>query len=133
MDLYAGSGALGIEALSRGAQHCTFVERDREAVATIRRNIADLDLGECSTVIGGEVLHRLATWTGRPVDLVLVDPPYDFGEWDELLVGIARNLREHGLVVIESGRQLSVPTGWDVVREKRYGRTWVVFLRRSAG
>jgi 16S rRNA G966 N2-methylase RsmD len=77
LDLYAGSGALGIEALSRGALHATFVERDRRALAALRRNLADLELDACARVLSGDVeqaLERLAVQPG--FDVVLMDPPY---------------------------------------------------------
>lgn len=134
-DLFAGSGALGIEALSRGATHCTFVERDRAALAVLRDNLADLDLVERSTVVPGPVMGHVA---GIDADLVFADPPYDAsdssrserpGVWAPLLAAVRAPF-----VVAESGRSIDLVAdridGWDVVREKRYGRTWVTFLER---
>src|SRR3954471_16170376 len=83
-DLFAGSGALGIEALSRGATHATFVDDDGAAVAVIRENLAGTGLaGPSATVVQGDVLRWLAT--SDPVDLALADPPYTFDQWAELL------------------------------------------------
>ena len=76
-DLYAGSGALGIEALSRGAAHCTFVERDRGAVAAIDENVATLGLVGRSRVIVGD---GIATAPRLDVDLAFADPPYGFDD-----------------------------------------------------
>ena len=81
VDAFAGTGALGIEALSRGARRAVFVDSDRAAVAAVRENLAALDL--TAEVVHGDaltVLRRL-----RDVDLVLADPPYDFAAWPELL------------------------------------------------
>ena len=75
-DLFAGTGALGIEALSRGAAHCTFVDRDADAVALIESNLASLDLADRARVVRADALVH-ARRTG-PVDLVLADPPYRF-------------------------------------------------------
>ena len=83
VDLYAGSGALGIEALSRGARRCTFVERDRDALRAIRTNLDKLSLNDCSNVVASDVLVSIGALRG--VDLVLVAPPYGFGAWTRLL------------------------------------------------
>jgi 16S rRNA (guanine966-N2)-methyltransferase len=124
IDLYAGSGALGIEALSRGAHHCTFVERDRSALQTLRSNLASLDLAERSTVLSGDSLVRVRGLAG---DLVLADPPYAFEAWRDLLASVSSPF-----VVAESGRELDEHDGWLNLRSKRYGRTWVTFLERVA-
>ncbi len=124
VDLFAGSGALGIEALSRGAAHCTFVERDARALRTLRENLAALGLEDRSTVVAAEVRSRAAKLA--PADLVLADPPYDFTEWAELLAESSA-----GFVVAESGRSIEAPDGWTLVREKRYGRTVVAFFERD--
>lgn len=129
LDLFAGSGALGIEALSRGASHCTFVERDRAAVDAIRRNVADLGLGDRTSIVVGDVLARLAVLP--PVELVLADPPYGFAGWSTLLDGLKPLTSSTGLVVLESGDPVGEVSGWETVRERRYGRTWVTFLRRT--
>lgn len=124
-DLFAGSGALGIEALSRGAAHCTFVERDRRALRTLRDNVADLDLGDRSRVVPGDATVMVK---GLDVDIVLADPPYDFEAWPELLAATSAPF-----VVAEAGRpldRLEGIDGWEVTRTKRYGRTWVTFFER---
>ncbi len=130
VDLFAGSGALGIEALSRGAESCTFIEQDRAAARVIDDNIARLGLGDRSTVRVGEAV-RLAV--GLEADLVFADPPYDFDRWGELLSGM-----EASYVVIESDRSIDPEVlfgdsatqvaRWRQIRAKRYGRTWVTFL-----
>lgn len=129
LDLYAGSGALGIEALSRGAAKCTFVERDRRALEAIRSNVSHLGIADRSNVLAGDVPTLLAGL--RQFDLVLADPPYGYDEWGRLLDLIAPCLAPDALVVAESGRELTPSDEWEIVREKRYGRAWVTFLRRS--
>ena len=74
-DLYAGSGAIGIEALSRGADHCTFVERDRDALRALRTNLDTLGLTDRSRIVTGDVL---AVAAALDAELVFADPPYDF-------------------------------------------------------
>jgi 16S rRNA (guanine966-N2)-methyltransferase len=124
-DLYAGSGALGIEALSRGAAEAVFVERDRTALRVLRDNLHALGLDDRSRVLQGDAFSL----AGRiSADLVLADPPYEFDAWPELLDKV-----DAGFVVAESGRSLEDLTAgdrWRSVRSKRYGRTWVTFFER---
>ena len=106
LDLYAGSGALGIEALSRGASSCVFVESGREACRTIGANLERLEL--TGTVVRGDVLRVLASDTGA-YDLVLCDPPYGFAEAGRLAPHLGRVLAEDGLVVFESPSRMPPP------------------------
>lgn len=123
LDLFAGSGALGIEALSRGAKHCTFIERDRDALASLQDNIKKLGIADRTTVIRADALLAAAKVTG--VDLVMADPPYEFKNWQGLLLNISAPL-----VVAESNREITGLKGWESMRSKRYGRTHVTYLRR---
>ena len=125
VDLYAGSGALGIEALSRGAATCVFVERDRAALQALRANIVALGLTDRTTIVTSDVLAWVPALRG--VDLALIDPPYEFDGWEQLL-----GLLKVPYVVAESGREVEPPAGWDLVKSRRYGRTWVTQLERVA-
>lgn len=124
IDLFAGSGALGIEALSRGAIHCIFVERDREALDSVKKNITALGLSDRSEVLSRDAMGALEMC--RDVDLVLADPPYGFSQWSALL----RNCRA-SVVVLESDREIGDIAGYVTVRERRYGRTFVAILRNE--
>ena len=124
VDLYAGSGALGLEALSRGAAHCTFVERDRTAVRAIDTNVAALGLRDRARVVVGD---GIAIAPKLPADLVFADPPYGFDDWPRLLRAV-----QGDLVVAEGPSEVAAPIGWEQRRVKRYGRTWVTFLHRDA-
>ncbi len=123
LDLYAGSGALGIEALSRGAANCTFVERDRDAVRAIRENLTALGLGDRSRVV---VADAITVASGIDADLAFADPPYGFDEWPRLARVVSAPL-----LVAEAGAEVPAPAGWVSSRVKRYGRTWVTFLHRE--
>jgi len=129
VDLFAGSGAMGIEALSRGAATCAFLERDRKALDSIRHNIKTLQLTDNTTVLSGDVMTNVVAL--RNVDLVLADPPYDFDRWADLLTVLNLVIAPGGVVVTESGREIQPPEGWQVIRSKRYGRAWVAFLQRT--
>lgn len=126
LDLFAGSGAMGIEALSRGAAQATFVDRDRSAVAAIETNLAASGLAEHATVVTSPVERYLSGATQR-WDLALIDPPYgyDHGEWLDLLDRLPSDL-----AVLESDRPVEPPFGWEVLRSKRYGSTHVVIVER---
>lgn len=79
LDLYAGSGAMGIEALSRGAKEAVFIEKERAALAAIRENLKDLDLEPLATVLQGDVLSLLKKLKGKSFELIYIDPPYAQG------------------------------------------------------
>ena len=129
LDLFAGSGALGIEALSRGAASCIFLERDRRALEAIPYNIEKLQLADRATVLSGDVLASVVAL--RHIDLVLADPPYDFDRWSELLTALQVVLADGGVVMTESGRKLEPPPGWEILRAKKYGRAWVTFVQHT--
>jgi 16S rRNA (guanine966-N2)-methyltransferase len=128
LDLFAGTGALGIEALSRGATHATFVERDPKLLAPLRRNLDSLGLDDDATVVTGDAgrYARDAVSTGQRFDLAFLDPPYAFDAWDDLLADLPA-----ALVVIESDRPITTSEAWGVLREKRYGGTLVTVARRE--
>jgi 16S rRNA (guanine966-N2)-methyltransferase len=124
LDLFAGSGALGIEALSRGAAHATFVERDRAALAALRTNLETLGLGpDRATVVPGDGVAHAAD---RAYDLALVDPPYAFDGWDALLTAL-----DAEVVVCEAGAPVEPSPPWRVARVKSYGGTVVTICRRD--
>lgn len=131
LDLYAGSGALGLEALSRGATSVTFVEADARAAAVIARNISALGVRNAS-VRRGNVDTVLAGGTTRPVDLVFADPPYDLDDAavDAMLTALAAAgwVAAGSLVLVErrsSSGPVSWPEGWDALSARRYGDTRV--------
>ena len=134
LDLYAGSGAMGLEALSRGAESATFVEADRAAADTIVRNLDKLGLGG-ATVIREDAARRLIAdaATGRRYDLVLIDPPY------RMLTGILPMLGTHlpavvardGLVVVESDAREEPELPLPKRTSRRYGSARVTLFEGS--
>lgn len=129
VDLFAGSGALGIEALSRGARSATFVDADARAVRVVRRNLSQLGLdGPDVDVVRADVLSWLAgAGSGRRFTVALCDPPYAFDRWPELL----RQL-DAAVLLAESDRPLAVGEPWIALKEKRYGGTLVTVARTAA-
>jgi 16S rRNA (guanine966-N2)-methyltransferase len=136
LDLYAGSGGLGLEALSRGADSGLFVESDRRAAAVLERNIATIGLPG-ATLRRGQVSAVLAAGTAAPVDLVLADPPYevDGSEVEALLTALAvhRWVRGGSVAVVErpaGSPPLNWPDGWDCWQPRIYGDTRLELAER---
>ena len=134
LDLYAGTGALSLEALSRGAAHATLVEQDAKAAQVIQRNAAELGCAGRCTVLREEVARALLRLSG-PFDLVFSDPPYALRAGQETLDALARRglVAPQGRVVLERDRREPAPVppeGFELVDERRYGDTAVLIARR---
>jgi 16S rRNA (guanine966-N2)-methyltransferase len=131
-DLFAGTGALGLEALSRGAAHCTFVEKDPAAVAALKRNVETLGAGERADV--RIQAAELASPPRAPCDLVLMDPPYRSGLAAPALARIADEpwLAPGAWVSVETGGEpLEVPPVLAVEAERRFGKATLLLLHRA--
>lgn len=131
LDLFAGSGALGIEALSRGASKVIFVEHSRRALKALEDNLRALGLTQEAEVVGTEALSYLRRWRGPvPFDIIFADPPYDFGGHQVLLGIVARKklLAPGGFLVLEhrTGTILQDSIGQlQLTRRKVFGITTV--------
>lgn len=130
VDLYAGSGAIGIEALSRGASAATFVEFDGRAVATLRDNLRRTGLADGATVVGREVEAFLAATDLGPWDLAILDPPYETRAIVAPLRALAPHLASGASVVIKHFWRTDPPEveGMAVVRQRRFGETMLTFI-----
>jgi 16S rRNA (guanine966-N2)-methyltransferase len=128
LDLFAGTGALGIEALSRGAVSATFVDADVSSVNVIKANLAGTGLGERARVVHADVFRFLADAPPAGVDVAFADPPYAFADWPRLLAALPA-----GLVAIEARTHVEMPAGWRALRSKRYGDTVVTLARAEIG
>ncbi|MFB5191542.1 16S rRNA (guanine(966)-N(2))-methyltransferase RsmD [Alicyclobacillus fastidiosus] len=126
VDLFAGSGALGIEALSRGASKAVFVDADRRAAGVVRENLTKLHAGDRGVVWIADwrkAVSRLADEC-REVDWVFLDPPYAQGLWSQVVAALADCVRVHGGIVCETPKQHLLPTdmsGFVQVKYKVYG------------
>ncbi len=131
LDLFAGSGAMGLEALSRGAESATFVEADRRAAETIDENLAKLRLTG-ARIVRDDAVRALAAEAsaGRKYDLVLVDPPYDL--YPELEPKLARYLphvlADGGLLVVETGARVEPTLPLEQRTSRRYGSARVTLF-----
>jgi len=128
-DVACGSGALGIEALSRGAAGCAFVDLAAASLRTARANVAAVGLGHLPvSFVRADLLAWAARQRAGAFDLVLVDPPYAWDGWSELLDGLAGVT---ATVAAESDREIATPSGWASLRTRRYGGTVVSVLVRD--
>ncbi len=138
LDLFSGSGGIGIEALSRGGRECVFVEKDREALRCIRENISRTGFEDKSHVMAMDVMRALGKLEafGQPFEVIFMDPPYRQG-WEEKIVSFLLTsslVREDTLLVIETALDTDVSymrelTGCQVERIKEYKTNRHVFLR----
>lgn len=138
LDLFAGTGNLGLEALSRGAEHALFIDHSFASLAVIRDNICTTKLSELAEVQRGDSVKMLAKLSqlGRTFTLVFVDPPYNQGLVNEVLLKLdTMNLVEDGgIIVVEHSKHEVINIEWHclkLIRTEHYGETYVTFLLRE--
>lgn len=136
LDMFAGSGALGIEALSRGSKHAVFTEADKAALSVIRQNLDLARVGERAEVVAGDAFKYLSG-TSLSFDVIFLDPPYNTGLLKKALTLIFERelLSDDGIVVVESELAGEEPedSRFDIVKQAKYGKTVVFVLRLHRG
>ena len=135
LDLFGGTGQLGIEALSRGAARCTFVDLSRQAADVIRENVRMVGFSDVSTVHQGDAVTFLAGCRER-FDLIFLDPPYQSGLLERCIQEITKFdiLAEHGIMICESAVETQLPepgAPYEKGREYRYGKIKLTVYRRQ--
>ena len=137
LDLFAGSGGIGIEALSRGASFCCFVEKNPKALRVIAANLDFTGFLEQSKVVRGDVLKVLAAGNpDEPYDLIFLDPPYAMGAEEETVRALCRNgwMRKNALIVVEAAVETDFSwtekTDCEIIKNKQYKTNRHVFIRR---
>ena len=130
LDLFSGSGQIGIEALSRGARGAVFVDSDRKSIAAIKENVKKTDFLDCSEIINKSVSSFISTYSGKEsFDIIFIDPPYDMREENNILDDILKHglLSEDGLIVAECASDNhffeKLPKGLSLKRVKDYGKS----------
>ncbi len=137
LDLFAGTGQLGIEALSRGAAHCTFVDQRRDAVALVRENLKLTGLSGQAKVVQGDSISYLTTCREK-FHVIFLDPPYQSGLLEKAMETISAFdiLREHGIMVCESPLDQVLPQvsgPYERGKDYRYGKIKLTVFRRNGG
>ena len=134
VDLFAGSGAYGIEALSRGAASCVFVDRSPVAAAVIRANLDSLGMADRGRVVTGPIDTGLAVLGGAAaVDVAFADPPYRYEAWEALLSLLGNVVSPGGIVIAESSNVVVVGADWSESASRRYGSTQITMWTRALG
>lgn len=134
LDLFAGSGAVGIEALSRGAARAVFVDQAPRVLQALKKNVEGLPRG-AATIVRGRLPEALGRRVEDPFDLVFADPPYAFDAYVELIRAVAPRLRDDGEVVVEhAARRELPPEVGQLIRHdvRRYGECSLSFYARCA-
>ncbi len=129
LDLYAGSGAIGIEALSRGAAHATFVEKAPTALAAVRTNLERTRLGHLASVEPRDVERFLRDATSGPWELVFLDPPYEQRDIVAPLRAVVLHVAPGATIVVKHFWRTELPKvpGLEVARQRRFGETMLTF------
>jgi len=130
LDLYAGSGALGFEAASRGARRVVMVERDPASVRSLRDNCAALAASQVE-VTKADALEFLRLARAQ-FDVIFLDPPFAAAPWPELFERLPAHLATGGMVYCESGARLESPAGWEIHRQGHAGQVTYALLKRTA-
>ena len=140
LDLFAGTGNLGIEALSRGARRVVFVERGREATRLIKHNLSRCGMAIASEIIPKDVIRAIGILhqRGETFDLILMDPPYEKGLIEKTLwkLQFHRIYHDDSIFIIEHDRREPLPTdsdGWDLTQQRKIGDTLISFLTPLKG
>ena len=138
LDIFAGSGGIGIEALSRGADFCAFIEKNRKAVKIIEENLKFTRLDNRTRILGQEALTALRLLEGEdPFDCVFMDPPYGKGLEEQVLAVLkdASYVSEETLIIVEASLDTDFSYlesyGFATVREKKYKTNMHVFIRKA--
>lgn len=132
LDLFAGSGQLGIEAISRGARHCTFVESNKQAYAVVEQNIKKCKIEDKCTLVFSQASSFLMNKNN--FDIVFADPPYHKGLIEECLPKLVGMMNDGGVIICESARDEELPEnvdGWCVDRVRNYGKTKLSYYRKG--
>lgn len=134
LDLFAGSGAMGIEAVSRGASRSVFVDSDKTAIDCVKANIASCKIGERTSVFHTDSIRYLSECSEK-FDIIFLDPPYFNHIYDSVLELISKKnlLSSHGIIVVEWDYEygfVNKSTDFSVVKEKKYGRVGITTLKR---
>lgn len=134
LDLFAGCGQLGIEALSRGARHCTFVENNRRAYKVVEDNIALCNMQDSSRLVFSDAASFLLK--KDDFDIAFLDPPYSKGLVNDCLERLTQLMNEDGVIICESAKNEKFPenvNSWSISRTKNYGKSKLTYYRKPKG
>lgn len=133
LDLFSGSGALGIEALSRGASHCTFVDNSKASLDVTKKNLDATHFIESSSLILCDSIEFINK-TDKKFDIIFIDPPYESDLYEKSLSAIrnSRILSDCGFIVLEYDTETTPPfdtNGYEILKDKKYGRVKILIMK----
>lgn len=137
IDLFAGSGGIGIEALSRGALHAYFVENGKEAISCIQDNLSFTKFSNNATLLKQEVFTALPMIHEKEADIIFIDPPYQAGYEEKVFEALLDQpyVTEHTLLILEAQKEKSMDflkeAGYEIIKEKNYKTNKHVFVRKA--
>ena len=136
VDLFSGTGGLGLEALSRGAKFCYFCDKERSAISIIKRNIEKCDASDRAKIIHGDYMKLIHELEGDRVDVILMDPPYESNLYEKALkeVDLLDLLRDEGIIVTEHPKNMVMPERVGrlyLYRERSYGKTVLSMYKKE--
>lgn len=136
LDMFAGSGALSFEMLSRGAAHAVLLDSDKRSISLINKNISSLGFEELCTVKEQSCFDYVKNCTAK-FDVIFLDPPYNKGYIEPSLEAVVKNdlLKDDGIIVLESDNTdfKSDISGLEIIKQKRYGRTFITIYGKIRG
>ncbi len=135
LDLFAGSGSLGIESLSRGASYAHFVDNTRRCFEMIRRNLEALELQSLSDVVRQDAVKFILDWRGEPFDIIFIDPPFLSGKAEDALRALASSSvsKKTSIIIarIHKRERIDPPAGLSLLKQRRFGDSLVLFLKKE--
>ncbi len=123
LDLYSGCGQLGIEALSRGASQCTFVDNNRDSLDALRKNIANTGFSASAKIVPQDAVTFASTTTAK-FDVIILDPPYNSETTPDVLMKLSAHMRDNGVIICETAKGEVLPqelSGYSLYKEYAYG------------
>ncbi len=133
IDLFAGSGQLGIEALSRGAKHCTFIDSANRSIEVVKQNLKTVGFEKRASVFCGDAKMYISLSRDK-FDIALLDPPYNKNIIDAVLPSVAEKMNDYGVIICESALNETLPESageFTVHREYRYGKIKLTVYRKN--
>ena len=133
LDLFAGSGQMGIEALSRGCESCVFVDASKEAIKVIKENVSSCGFLDNSRIINGDSLSFLATNSGK-FDIAFLDPPYKADLLNKALSGVTKLMSDYGTIICEHPFDVTLPdsvNGFKAVKVYTYGKIKLTVFKKE--
>lgn len=135
LDLFAGSGQLGIEALSRGAKHCSFVDASKRSLDVVRENLKACGFEKASSTFLGDAVSY-ALLSKDVFDIVFLDPPYRKGLIDKVLPSLSEKVSDTGIIICETSIEEALPCtagSFSLFREYKYGKIKITTYRKNGG